>query len=87
MVVADDKEGWFRVLNNLTQGQQVQAGQQVKIAVRDTGAGIAKKHLSKTFEPFSPTNDAVGPPVSRRWWLTAVRVANHGLSDVPGCAT
>jgi predicted Zn-dependent protease len=31
MVVADDKEGWFRVLNNLTQGQQVQAGQQVKI--------------------------------------------------------
>lgn len=31
MVVADDKEGWFRVLNNLTQGQQVQPGQQVKI--------------------------------------------------------
>jgi predicted Zn-dependent protease len=31
MVVADDKEGWFRVLNNLPQGQQVQAGQQVKI--------------------------------------------------------
>jgi predicted Zn-dependent protease len=31
MVVADDKEGWFRVLNNLAQGQQVQAGQQVKI--------------------------------------------------------
>jgi predicted Zn-dependent protease len=31
MVVADDKEGWFRVLNNLPQGQQVQPGQQVKI--------------------------------------------------------
>jgi predicted Zn-dependent protease len=31
MVVADDKEGWFRVLNNLNQGQQVQPGQQVKI--------------------------------------------------------
>jgi len=31
MVVADDKEGWFRVLNNLALGQQVQAGQQVKI--------------------------------------------------------
>jgi predicted Zn-dependent protease len=31
MVVSDDKEGWFRVLNNLNQGQQVQPGQQVKI--------------------------------------------------------
>jgi predicted Zn-dependent protease len=31
MVVADDKEGWFRVLNGLTNGQQVQAGQKVKI--------------------------------------------------------
>ncbi|MDR8080819.1 hybrid sensor histidine kinase/response regulator, partial [Burkholderia cenocepacia] len=26
------------------------AGQQVRIAVRDTGAGIAKQHLSKIFE-------------------------------------
>jgi predicted Zn-dependent protease len=31
MVVSDDKEGWFRVLNNLNQGQQVKPGQQVKI--------------------------------------------------------
>ncbi|HEX6119735.1 MAG TPA: M48 family metalloprotease [Dongiaceae bacterium] len=31
MVVADDKEGWFRVLNDLNQGQQVKPGQQVKI--------------------------------------------------------
>jgi predicted Zn-dependent protease len=31
MVVADGKEGWFRVLNGLTNGQQVQPGQKVKI--------------------------------------------------------
>jgi predicted Zn-dependent protease len=31
MVVADDKEGWFRVLNGLNEGQQVQPGQKVKI--------------------------------------------------------
>lgn len=31
MVVADDKEGWFRVLNGLNQGQQLQPGQKVKI--------------------------------------------------------
>jgi len=31
MVVADEKEGWFRVLNGLTNGQQVQPGQKVKI--------------------------------------------------------
>jgi predicted Zn-dependent protease len=31
MVVADDKEGWFRVLNGLNGGQQVQPGQLVKI--------------------------------------------------------
>jgi predicted Zn-dependent protease len=31
MVVADEKEGWFRVLNGLTGGQQVQPGQKVKI--------------------------------------------------------
>ena len=38
MAVADDKEGWFRVLNGLTNGQQVQAGQKVKIVVQDGGA-------------------------------------------------
>ncbi len=38
MVVADDKEGWFRVLNGLTNGQQVQAGQKVKIVVQDGAA-------------------------------------------------
>ena len=31
MVVAEEKEGWFRVLNGLTNGQQVQPGQKVKI--------------------------------------------------------
>jgi predicted Zn-dependent protease len=31
MAVADGKEGWFRVLNGLTNGQQVQPGQKVKI--------------------------------------------------------
>jgi len=31
MVVADDKEGWFRVLNGLNNGQQLQPGQKVKI--------------------------------------------------------
>ena len=31
MVVANEKEGWFRVLNGLTNGQQVQAGQKVKL--------------------------------------------------------
>jgi predicted Zn-dependent protease len=35
MAVADEKEGWFRVLNGLTNGQQVQAGQKVKIVVQD----------------------------------------------------
>ncbi len=35
MVVADDKEGWFRVLNGLTNGQQVQTGQKVKIVTYD----------------------------------------------------
>ena len=35
MVVADDKEGWFRVLNGLTGGQQVQPGQKVKIVTYD----------------------------------------------------
>ena len=31
MVVADEKEGWFRVLNGLTDSQQVQPGQKVKL--------------------------------------------------------
>lgn len=31
MVMEDEKEGWFRILNGLTDGQQVQAGQKVKI--------------------------------------------------------
>jgi predicted Zn-dependent protease len=38
MAVADEKEGWFRVLNGLTNGQQVQAGQKVKIVVQDGAA-------------------------------------------------
>ena len=38
MAVADEKEGWFRVLNGLTNGQQVQAGQKVKIVIQDGGA-------------------------------------------------
>ncbi|MBU9289560.1 hybrid sensor histidine kinase/response regulator AtsR [Burkholderia multivorans] len=36
------------------------AGPQLRIAVRDTGVGIAKAHLSKIFEPFYRANDAVG---------------------------
>ena len=31
MVVADEKEGWFRVLNGLTDSQQLQPGQKVKL--------------------------------------------------------
>jgi len=42
------------------------AGPQLKIAVRDTGAGIAKPHLSKIFEPFYRANDAVGLHVDVR---------------------
>ena len=38
MAIADEKEGWFRVLNGLINGQQVQAGQKVKIVVQDGGA-------------------------------------------------
>jgi predicted Zn-dependent protease len=38
MAVADEKEGWFRVLNGLTNRQQVQAGQKVKIVVQDGAA-------------------------------------------------
>ncbi|WP_269502052.1 hybrid sensor histidine kinase/response regulator AtsR [Burkholderia sp. IMCC1007] len=36
------------------------AGRQLKLVVRDTGAGIAKQHLPKIFEPFYRANDAVG---------------------------
>jgi len=36
------------------------AGRELKLVVRDTGAGIAKPHLSKIFEPFYRANDAVG---------------------------
>ncbi|AOJ77516.1 hybrid sensor histidine kinase/response regulator AtsR [Burkholderia ubonensis] len=36
------------------------AGRQLKLVVRDTGAGIAKPHLSKIFEPFYRANDAAG---------------------------
>jgi len=36
------------------------AGRELKLVVRDTGAGIAKQHLSKIFEPFYRANDAVG---------------------------
>ncbi|HDV8348519.1 TPA: hybrid sensor histidine kinase/response regulator AtsR [Burkholderia vietnamiensis] len=36
------------------------AGRQLKLVVRDTGAGIARQHLPKIFEPFYRANDAVG---------------------------
>jgi predicted Zn-dependent protease len=35
MAVSTEKEGWFRVLNGLTNGQQVEAGQKVKIVTFD----------------------------------------------------
>ncbi|WP_024905842.1 hybrid sensor histidine kinase/response regulator AtsR [Robbsia andropogonis] len=34
--------------------------QQLKIAVRDTGSGIAQQHMSKIFEPFYRANNVVG---------------------------
>jgi predicted Zn-dependent protease len=38
MAVANEKEGWFRVLNGLTEGQQVQPGQKVKLVVQEGAA-------------------------------------------------
>ncbi len=35
MVVSEGKEGWFRVLNGLKEGQQLQPGQKVKIVTYD----------------------------------------------------
>ena len=36
MVMTDGKEGWFRVLNGLQEGQQLQPGQKVKIVTYDS---------------------------------------------------
>lgn len=38
MAVAEEKEGWFRVLNGLINGEQVRAGQKVKIVVQGGAA-------------------------------------------------
>ncbi|MBR8301922.1 hybrid sensor histidine kinase/response regulator AtsR [Burkholderia dolosa] len=76
LAIRSDRKLLRQVLSNLiensvkyTQGGAIDvsvalvdapAGQQLKIAVRDTGAGIAKQHLPKIFEPFYRANDSAG---------------------------
>jgi two-component system sensor histidine kinase HydH len=64
----------------LTVGTEIAGGKELRILIRDTGAGIARENLARVFEPFFTTKKngtGLGLAISKR-----IALEHHGVIEV-----